>query len=271
MKKLSLVLILLILFLSLILLDFRPVKSAPPEEATSPGLSQQISPERQDQIKELRERVATKVAELSKKMLRSWLGIVKSVSSGKISLTTKDGEKTILTNDQTKIFRLGSAGKKTIETSDLVVDEEIVTIGSLNQDTGQMTAKVIIAKKLPVIINGKVSEINKGEGTIKVQSLRSGLFVVDIEATTKILIWEKGKGLTKSGLSKIKIDDRVHVNGFTPTKPKEGENRITANRILVLPGKALGIVGSPTPTATVAASPTASPTPKPKASPTTSP
>jgi len=107
---------------------------------------------------------------------------------------------------------------------------------------------------MPVIIHGKVTEIAVAGGTITVETPKKGEFIVDYEATTKCQIFEKGKGLVKGGLSKIKVDDRVHVIG---TQGEE-ENRITARRILVLPGKALGIVGKEeaTPPATIIPSPT---------------
>jgi hypothetical protein len=268
MKKLSCFSILFISFLCLIVFSVQPIKSAPLEEATSPGSTQSTKAE--DQIKELRERVATKVAELSKKMLKSWSGNFKSFTSGKISLTTKEGEKIIFVDDQTKIFRIGATGKKTIETSNLVVGEDVVAIGSVNQDTGQMTAKVIIAKSLLVVINGKVTEVDKEEGTVKVQSLTRGLFVVDVEQSTKTLIWQKASGLNAGGFSKININDRVQVVGMYPLKKKEDEKRITAVRILVLPGIAFGITGGASPTASASATPKptdklASPTPSPKA------
>lgn len=216
-----------------------------PDQATN---SATVSQERQEQIKELRERVASRVAELREKGRRAFYGQIKSISGGIIILTTKQGEKTVLTNEDTSFFRIGSGSRKTIALKDLSVGETITAFGQVEIGKEQLTAKVIIAKVLPININGQVVGVDVEEGTITVETPKNKSMTVDIETTTKILVWEKGKGLQKLGLSKIKVGDRVHVNGFIPSKSQE-TNRITANRILVLPGRALGIVGSPSPSA----------------------
>ena len=229
------------------------------KEATPPG--EKLGEERREQIKDLRERVATKVAELREKMRRAWYGEIKSISGTTIILTTKQGEKTVLTTEETIFLRIGAAGRRKIGLTDLTSGEKIVAFGQVDQEKGEMTAKVIIGKVFPININGKVTALDVEGGTITVATLRLGSFIVDVETTTKILVWEKGKGLTKAGLSKIKVGDRVHVNGIVPTKPKES-NRISANRILVLPGRAVGITGEKP--ATPAASPKTSPTATPE-------
>lgn len=259
--KRVLIVSLLYCFIVSLTISFAWAVKPDPEEATPPG--KKIQEERQEQIKELRERVATRVAELREKMRRAWLGDIKSITGTTIVLTTKQGDKTVLTNEDTIFLRIRAAGRRKITLADLSVGEEIVAFGQVAGETGEMTAKVIIARVFPVKINGKVTAIDVEGGTITVQALRRGSFIVDVETTTKILVWEKGKELTKSGLSKIKVGDRVHVHGTTPTKPKEGEKRITANRILVLPGRAVGITGEKP--ATPAASPKTSPTASPEA------
>lgn len=235
-----------------------------PNPAATPS-GKTLSEERQKQLKELRENLATIAAEQREKAKKAWSGEIKAISGKNISLTTKQGEKTVATDDDTLFFRISAGGRKSIQLSDLVVGEKVVALGQVDAGTRQMTAKVIYARVYPLNINGKVTAVDTEEGTLTVQTPARGTFKVDVEVTTKILIWTKAEGLTKGGLSKIKVGDRVHVNGLTPTKPKEGENRLTANRILVLPGKAVGITGEKS------ATPSASPTASPKASPTATP
>lgn len=250
-------------FTILLITPVMAVKPSPDSEATPPGKN------KQEQVKELRERVATKVAELREKARQAWHGEIKSISEKTILVTTKLGEKKIITDEETKFFKIGAGRKREIGLKDLVVGEKIVALGQVDREKDEMAAKVIIAHVFPVNINGKVTAVDTEGGTITVQTLSRGSFIVDVETTTKILVWKKGEGLVKSGLSKINIDDRAHVNGLTPTKPKEGENRITANRILVLPGKAVEITGEKP--ATPAGQITPTPTPSPKTSPTASP
>ncbi len=231
-------------------------KASPTPTATTSG--QTLGDERREQIKELRERVATRVAELRAQTRKAFVGTIKSISGNNLTLTTKQGDKIVLTNEETIFLKMGAGGKKSIKFADLVVGQEVAAFGQVDTNNGQMTAKVIVAKVLPLNINGKVMAVDVSAGTITVQTPKNGSYIVDIENFTKIMTWEKAKGLVKSGLSKIKVNDRVHVNGTVPTKTG-GINRLTANRILVLPGQATGITGSPKPSASPKASPTASP------------
>jgi len=224
----------------------------------------ELKDNRQQQIEELRQRVATKAAELREQMKRVITGDIKSINDTTIVITTKNGDKTVLTDENTTFIRLGAGGRQKITLDDLAVGNTISVFGQLDQDSGKITAKIIIAKVIPLNIDGKVSAVDLNDGTITVQTPKKGLFIVDVETYTKILIWEKSKGMQKLGFSKIKVDDRVHVNGTVPAKPKAGENRLSANRILVLPGKAVGIVGSPTPSSTPLPSPTATPSATPE-------
>lgn len=205
-----------------------------------------------EKIKKLKERVATKVAELKKKGRRAHFGQIKEIGQSSILLTTKKGEVVITVDEETKIFRVGAGQKRKESLGDLKVGEKIVAFGFSEEI--ELPAKVIIAKEMPINVHGKVIKVDIEAGTITVETTKKGDFLVDYEKTTLCRIFEKGKGLIKGGLSKVNVDDRVHV---TATQGEE-ENQITARRILVLPGKALGIVGrkESVPTTTLVPSPT---------------
>ncbi len=228
------------------------------------------SSEASKQVKDLKERVATKAAELKEKMRRAWVGDIKLISGKTITLTVKNSDKTVVTDENTLFFRLGADARKKITLDDLDTGEKIVAFGQANEETGQMTAKVIIAKVLPLNLNGKVIAVDTKTKTLIVASKR-GNFTIIIDTNTKILLWEKGQGLKTAELSQIKVGDRVHVNGLIPAKAKESDKQIAAKRILVLPGKALGIVEEKPATASPTSSPKASPTTTPKISPTPTP
>ena len=190
------------------------------------------------------------MAELRKEGRRAYFGEIKEISDSTIFLTTKRKEVVVKTNEETKIFRIGLGRRKKITLADLKAGGRIVAFGIL-EEKEKLTAKIIIAKKMPLIIHGRVSEVDLEKGTVTVKTRRKGELIVDYEVTTKCRMFEKGKGLVKGGLSKIEVDDRVHVVG---EKGKE-EGRMTARRILVLPGKALGTVGKEETTAETAITP----------------
>ena len=207
--------------------------------------------EQLEKIRNLKEKVAETVAEQRKKNRRAYFGKIKEISDSTIILTTKKEEATIIIAEETNIYKVGIGGRKKIDLDDLKEAESITALGIAEKE-GELTPKIIIVKQKPVIIHGKVIEIDTGEGTITVATKKNGEFLVDYETTTKCKIFEKAKGLVKCGLSEIEVDDRVHIVG---TKDENNDARLTALRVLVLPGKALGIVGKEEPSLTLSPSP----------------
>lgn len=201
---------------------------------------------RDRKIEDLKERVASKVAQLHIPLFKALTGEVTSVAKDSFLLKTSQGEKTVKLDEEVKIFRLSPGKKLPIILSNLKKGDGVAAIGS-NDAQGVFTAKVILTKTLPQNINGIVEKTDQTNFTISVKDQKGVIYLVDIESTTKVQSWDKAKGLIKIGFSKIQNGDRVHVNG--QIVPKE-ENRISAIRILVLPGQAAGISGkSATPSA----------------------
>ena len=209
-------------------------------------------------IKELKERVATRVAQLREEKKRAILGIVKEGTKESLTLTTKTGEITVKLDAEGKIIHLLDGRKVAARISDIDIGERILAQGTLDEE-GTLLAAKIIAKRPIVNLNGLVAEVDTKEGTITVTSKTEEKKVIDIETTTKISVWEKGKGLVKGGFSKIKVSDRVHVQGFG--KMADKTKLFQATRILVLPGLALGITGEKpaTPSVSPEISPNVSP------------
>lgn len=251
--------LLLLLFYFMIL----PVQAVSAQGANSEGTV--AGQTQKDKIEDLKERIATKVAQLRAQALKPQMGEIKSVGKDGFTLKTSRDEKKILLTEETKIFRISSGKKTAIQLAALKIGELAAVVGSTDSQ-GEFVAKVILVKTLPVNINGTVEKIDSKNFTLSVKNSKKGLvYVVDIEGTTKMQSWVKGKGVEKEGMekigfSKIKAGDRVHVNGTTST---DEANRISAIRILVLPGEAVGLTGNVTvtPPASPKVSPTLTPTP----------
>lgn len=253
-----------LLFFLVFQLAASSVFAASKKEATpsaKPTTSQEKTIE--TKIKELKERVATRVAQLREEKKKAILGIVKEGTKESLTLTTKTGEITVKLDEEGKIIHLLDGRRVAAKISDIDIGERILAQGTLDEE-GTLLAAKIIAKRPIVNLNGLVAEVDTKEGTITVATKTGEKKVVDIETTTKISVWEKGlpaggqgKGLIKGGFSKIKVSDRVHVQGFE--KMEDKTKLFQATRILVLPGLALGITGEKpaSPTALPKTSPTA--------------
>lgn len=197
----------------------------------TPVLAQTATTSTQKRIEELKDRIATKVAELSQTQRRAIFGSVKAVSVSTATIETQTKDIKIELTDDIKIFQ-NIKGKRTALTTDDLAKGDVVSVfGDHDTTLDLLKAKVIfIQGALPQQNSGKVTEINKTAFTLIIQPPEGPSVTVDIEKSTKTTIWD-GKSVVKGGFSKIAVGDTVHVVGSAVAKT---ENRISADRILDL-------------------------------------
>ncbi len=250
MKAIRLVVALLVLITSL----SAPVFAQTSTRSATPTTS------KDKQIEDLKDRIATKVAELSQTQRRAIFGTVKSVSVSTATIETQTKDIKIELTDDITIIQVIKGKRTELTTDDLAKGDIVSVFGEHDATLDLLKAKVIfIQDELPMHAAGVVTEINKTAFTLTVQPLEGPSVTVDIEKFTKTNIWD-GKNIVKGGFSKIQIGDSVHVVVSPVAKT---ENRISADRILDLGNMS----GQPRPTPTEASTPS----PSPKATPTSKP
>lgn len=234
------------------------------KDATASG----ITPDEQAKIDDLKEKVATKVAQLRSQANKTIIGEIKSIGTNSLVVTAKTGDEKVLVDNDTKIFRITRGARQTIALTNLKVDERVAVIIRKDNLVDGQTGRFIFVKTHPKNINGLVTEVNTKEETVAVINPKNETVTVDVETTTKIFSPTDGE-LKKLALSKINVGDRVHVNGLADEKDA---SRISAIHILILPGKAQGIVNvTPSPVATTTAKPSPKTTSKPTPTTTSTP
>lgn len=206
------------------------------------------------QIEDLKERIATKVAQLSQTQRRAIYGSVKDVSIATATIETKVKNVKIELTDDIKVIQI-LKGKRTNLTTDNLSKGDLVTVfGQYDATLDILKAKVIfIESPLPAHVSGIVTGLDKVAYTVTVKNSDGTVYTIDIETFTKTSLWD-GQTITKAGFSKIQIGDTVHVTG----SPEKQENRISADRILDL----LPLSTATRPTVTSTQPPTPSPTAK---------
>lgn len=208
------------------------------------------------QIEELKERLATKVAQLRQTQRKALFGNVKSVSLTSITIETKTKDVKIELSDPVTVID-SVDGKRTKRTTDDIKNGSIVCVfGEYDASLDLMKAKaIIIQKEPPSRVSGTVSAIDKKEYTITLVNTAGPMYIIDIERTTKTMMWEKEKGLYKGGFSKVEIGNTIFVTG---TKVPKKENRVSAERILDV-GNMGSVPHSPQETPASSETPTATP------------
>ncbi|KKW10692.1 MAG: hypothetical protein UY49_C0015G0010 [Microgenomates group bacterium GW2011_GWC1_49_7] len=216
-------------------------------------------------LDDLKERLATKVAELRQTQKRAIYGTVKATSVSTITVETKTSDAKIELTDEISVFQ-NLKGKRTeLTTEDLVKGDTVVVFGDYDANLDLLKAQAIfIQGAIPTRISGVVMETNKNDFTLTVKTPDGPSYIIDFETTTKASLWTKDKGSAKGSFSKLLVGDTVHVLG-TPVAKKE--NRLSAARILSL-GAISGSAPTATPIPEEKASPSASPKATPKPTPT---
>lgn len=207
---------------------------------------------KQLQIESLKERLATKVAELRQTQSKAVFGTVKSTSVSTLVLETKTKDVKIELTDDIKVAQIlkGSRTKLTIE--DVKKGDSVTIFGSYDSTLDLLKATYIfIQNKQPDRVTGVATEINRDDFTLTIRTAEERLIIIDIETTTRTVRWD-GTTVVKSGYSKVAVGDTLHITGLAvPQK----ENRYSAIRIMDL-GNLSGNVPSPATTPTPIESPT---------------
>lgn len=110
---------------------------------------------------DLQDQMATKVADLARKLRRVYTGKIKSTGTTSYVVTTSDGDRTVVTNDVTSFYRIRAGNKTEVSFGSLKIGDDVAVIGTIDPNTFEMTAKQIIAKVRRYNVVGTISEITK--------------------------------------------------------------------------------------------------------------
>ena len=189
--------------------------------------------ETQKEVEILKEKIASKVAELRRQNFQAFSGKMVEIKKGEIEIKDyNDEKKRVFTDDLlTKYYLIKDNQKKEINFSDLKKDDYIIVSGILT-DKG-ISANMIFVDEKYLVDFGKIVEKDKNEYWLKVVTLTNETISLDIEAFTKQwLLNIKSLELERTGFSKIKEGDMIH---FVAKDKKNENNRFSAQKIVIIP------------------------------------
>lgn len=197
-------------------------------------------------IEDIKDRLATKVAELRQTSRRAIYGTVKSTSVTSFVVETKSKDVKIEQTDDIKVIQY-LKGERTVLTPEDIAKGDIVTVFGDYDTTLDLLKATIVVIQSPALqrISGIVTARDDKAYTLTIKNPQEITYIVDIEKSTKTYMWDREKkALVKSGFSKIAIANLVHIVG-SPVPKKE--NRISADRILDLGNLTATPAAIPTP------------------------
>lgn len=238
MKKYLLILTLSVTYLPLWLLSGVPASAAKSTVITTSASSSADSvptqgsiSELDQQLKNLKERIASKVAEMKLVEKKGIIGNVTDISETQLTLTDRNGNDRLVDVDELTHFSSPSA-KPGFGLSDLTRGTTVSALGIYNKDSRRILARFVDVFKPVNAISGVVSALDSDNYTITVTTSEQKDILVDIENITKTYVYDKTNGLTKSGFSKIKPNERIMTIG---TWDSNNPNKLIATRILRFP------------------------------------
>ncbi|MBI2616794.1 hypothetical protein HYW55_01510 [Candidatus Gottesmanbacteria bacterium] len=213
-----------------------------PDEATPSGLLDKLK-----KIEVLKDKIATKVAELRKSEKGAVGGKIKTLSDKSITLTTRIGEKSLTYSDDTTFFTLDGATRNQLDVRKLKVDDTISAIGYF-EDSGTLIAKYVYSQTPLLFLSGKISNIEKSNYTVTIKDAQ-GETLADIETYSQMFLIDPMKGLVKGGFSKLAVGSSIHA---LATPNSKEVNRVSIRRLItlvsILPQETGSLVSSPSAT-----------------------
>lgn len=229
MKKIGITLMVLAFFLTATN-SFGQTKTASSAATVSPTPSRE-----QIEINNLKEKIATKVAELNKVNQLAVAGVVTQTSSGEFKIKTSDEQEYTIKVDNllTKYYSVVTGQKISLKNSDIKKGMYIIVSGPQIDKT--ITANSIWVDEEFFVLVGKVTQVNKDDLSVTVATSEKDTYTLDVETSTKQQIINiKTLDVEKTGFSKIKEGDTIH---FVVKKAQKNRdvNQFSAVRILIIP------------------------------------
>jgi hypothetical protein len=239
-------------FLPLALLFFPIAVFAATPTASPSG----VKKDTQIKIDTLKERLATKVAELKKTSPKALYGSVTQTSISTLTVDTAQKAVKIELYDDIGVYQI-LKGKRTKLAVDDVAKNDIVTIfGEYDETLDIVTASYIFieASSEPKRIHGFITSIDKKTNMFVLKGVDGTNYTIDVESATKTQEWTGDGGVVKSGFSKLVVGNFVSIWG---TEDEKIPDQYEAIRILLI--KSDTQVVNPTPLVLQKASPSATP------------
>lgn len=181
-------------------------------------------------LNDLKEKIASRVAELNLVEKRGIIAVVSGVSGNQVTVTDISGKTRFVDVDE--ITKFSSPNNKNFGLSDLTKGVKISVLGLYNKESQRLLARFIATTVDPSVIAGSISDIDKENYTLTVITENNKKQKIDIETATKTSVYSKDNGLSRSGFSKLSIGDRLQVICYPD---KKDPTLLVADRIISFP------------------------------------
>lgn len=187
-------------------------------------------PTLQQQVDELKTKIASKVASLNLVERRGIYGIVTDASDTQITLKNENGENRFIDVDE--LTKFTSSDSTSFGISDVKKGMWISVLGLYNKDSQRLQARIIYKDTaLPNFYYGAVYSIDSKNFTFILAKENGAKNLIDVESITKSYSFT-GTDLTKAGFTKITLGETAIIIGYPD---KANKNMTLGSRIILFP------------------------------------
>lgn len=216
-----------ILLLSITLLS--AIQSAAFAQTSTPKPAKQsVTDTLSEGITDLKEKIASRVAELDLVEKKGIVGVATEVEDTQITLTDIYGETRIIDVDEITNFASPDE-KASFGISDIETGTKISVLGLYNKETSRLLARFVNVVSIPKYIVGSVTQTDEDEFRISVTGLDNVAYTVDVETSTTTQAYVD-EDFERAGFSDIETGQNVFITGFEDEKDP---STISASRILI--------------------------------------
>lgn len=185
------------------------------------------------QIDDLKNRIASRVAQLNLVEKKGIIGTVTDATTTQITLTDINGNIRFVDVDElTKFSNSNISSNASFGISDVNKGMTLGVLGIYNKQSRRILARMVDVESLPKTFVGAVSSIDSKNYNFYILSENDKQTFIDVENITKTYSYASGASLVTAGFSKVKVDETVVVIGFPD---KQNTDHIIASRIILLP------------------------------------
>lgn len=220
-----------------------------------------------EQINELKEKIASRVSELNLVEKRGIIGTVTEAKGSQLTLKDLSGNTRYVDVDEITKFSQAGNQNRSFGLSDITPGTKISALGIYNKQSKRLLARFVKTHLEPTLYSGAITATDPKNFQITVMTPEQKEIKVDIETSTKLSSYTAAEGLGRYGFSRLTVGDRV---SFAASPGPTNGNVLVASRLIdfidvpkdpktTVTGT--GIISSPSAAGPTTPSPSASPTP----------
>lgn len=228
MKKFFLIIFSLLLLASAYHIPARAISPTPAAEESTPTPKLDL-----EKIKELKDKVASKVSELRQKKKILLSGKIKTVKEDNITLTTDTGDKVVNFDKTTKYFWTKTSGTvMKINSGNLSEGDDFAVLAE-GYDNEALSAIIMIGKINTFLIEGQIKSLNAVDKTFKIAIKdKETELLISVTEATDISILSSGNDFKTGKFGNLAKGGKVLIRGnYANSKNQD----IQAKRILIFP------------------------------------